>query len=862
MHSPLANSNLTINSSHRLADKLVSWHMAVPPVDGGSMLYDLAGLDHGTLTGFSSTRGWTNNTRPGGFGPAVTHLASAYVQLPYNLNGFTDFTITSWVRGTSLGSSRGIFGRWDTSPAQQIIIRSNTGALQVFVNNTSNTNFGGNVTLSQSANVWYHVALTCSFGGKLYGYQNGIQGSTSYNPTGTLQTLSAGTNLRIGGLSGSLNSFVGQIDDTMVFGRALSANEIAQLYHESLTGYQSLLLRPKIVIASSSANTYNHTGSGGIKGGSAATVQENCNPSVSGGCKGGSTATVAEVINSISTSGGAVCGSSATCSSIWSNTGSAGAKCGGAADVQGSGQFNETMSGGIVCGSAATAAEVINSITITAAGVKSGSSGQAQCILSTSPTGGATCGSSANVSLVASVTSAAGALAGGNAIDSKQSGADEVGSGGLVIGGSVRPTGSQSVIAASSGIKCAGFHDFGYTANVSTSAGVKLGASSAPDVKYSTPILPAGARLSGSAQPTISESVGTPTSGAKLGSTAPFSWKFNPILAPSGITANGSSQPTQTGSKTVVPAGVKLSGVALIDLISAPAGAAGVQAGGSATLNVVYAVSGASGAVCSSSGAIQKTSTESGTGGAVAGSTGSVSFIGSISGLGGAKLGSNALVQTLISMIGGGKAGGTAVATSRWFLTGAGGAKLGGQTSGATPQVSGKIRYSFRRVDEATYMLSWVSAKTPPVTFRIYREGLQIHSYVSSTSSGEVLLPIGPGETPFIEVLDDNCAIPTLAFPGSMLLNWLETENASTYSIQEYIDGDWEEQRSFTAGLGAYNFQTRWLEDCTDNDFRVVPQDAAGNDGTPLTFHVYQVRHPDPPEVEYSFNPNGTFTVS
>lgn len=166
------------------------------------------------------------------------------------------------------------------------------------------------------------------------------------------------------------------------------------------------------------------------------------------------------------------------------------------------------------------------------------------------------------------------------------------------------------------------------------------------------------------------------------------------------------------------------------------------------------------------------------------------------------------------------------------------------------------------RIDLTTFKISWTSDLTPPVDFRVYREGRLVSSFTSATGAGELLLSIPSGDHPFIEILDDDNAIPSIAFPGRPTLQWLSVSGTSYYRVDEYVSAVWTERRIIPEdGRGVYRFQTRWLPDVTQAQFRVVPVGENGNEGTAKAFTFTVVRHPDQPSVSYTYS-SGTAKVT
>lgn len=166
------------------------------------------------------------------------------------------------------------------------------------------------------------------------------------------------------------------------------------------------------------------------------------------------------------------------------------------------------------------------------------------------------------------------------------------------------------------------------------------------------------------------------------------------------------------------------------------------------------------------------------------------------------------------------------------------------------------------RIDLTTFRLSWSSDRTPPVTCRVYREGALVSTQTSSTGDFELIVGIPSGDHPYFEILDKDCQVSGIAFPGRMTMQWTRVSGAETYRVDEYVSGDWTERKTYLDdGSGAYTYLSRWLEDVTQHQFRVVPIGSDGNDGTEKDFTFIMVRHPDEPAVEYAYD-SGTAKVT
>jgi hypothetical protein len=148
-----------------------------------------------------------------------------------------------------------------------------------------------------------------------------------------------------------------------------------------------------------------------------------------------------------------------------------------------------------------------------------------------------------------------------------------------------------------------------------------------------------------------------------------------------------------------------------------------------------------------------------------------------------------------------------------------------------------------RQLSSTSWRISWTSDATPAVTFYVYRDGVLI----ATTTATQWDLTVPPGTSPVIEVLD-TADPPEKAYPGRIVLTWYSVAGTSSYKVQEYITTIWVDRDQVTDdGRGYFVWTSRWLEDSTTHQFRIVPAGTNGNDGTPQELDVLMVRHPDDP---------------
>jgi hypothetical protein len=153
--------------------------------------------------------------------------------------------------------------------------------------------------------------------------------------------------------------------------------------------------------------------------------------------------------------------------------------------------------------------------------------------------------------------------------------------------------------------------------------------------------------------------------------------------------------------------------------------------------------------------------------------------------------------------------------------------------------------------DRTTREITWSTSLSDPL-FYIYRDGaLVTTTYAETWSFG-----IPENEDPVISVRDD-ATPPGYYWPGRIYLSWYPDAAvpASYYLIEEDSGAGFVEvARIPQTGLGYYRWLTQWLSDGYDTVWRITPVDAAGNSGEPLDFEYTQVRHPDTPNVEFSYS--------
>jgi hypothetical protein len=145
-----------------------------------------------------------------------------------SLNGTTDFSIGAWVK-TSAAAAQVIMQQRDTvgfvGEYRLSLTASGTVAFMVYGSGGYQYNFATTQTVNDGA--WHHVTAVRS-GANGYIYIDGVQAATA---SGTVQSLSSTIGVGIGADIRDNNAFFnGQIDEVLLFRRALSSADVLSLF--------------------------------------------------------------------------------------------------------------------------------------------------------------------------------------------------------------------------------------------------------------------------------------------------------------------------------------------------------------------------------------------------------------------------------------------------------------------------------------------------------------------------------------------------------------------------------------------------------------------------------------------------------
>jgi hypothetical protein len=164
------------------------------------------------------------------------------------------------------------------------------------------------------------------------------------------------------------------------------------------------------------------------------------------------------------------------------------------------------------------------------------------------------------------------------------------------------------------------------------------------------------------------------------------------------------------------------------------------------------------------------------------------------------------------------------------------------------------------RLGPTTWLLTWSSNATPPVTYYVVRDGV----LVGTTQLTSMQFEVVPGDDVAIGVYDAIGDISTsLPLSGRIMLFWTAVEGASCYQIRDGSGVTVDTVRS--NGETIFRWTSQAQTDGVLAVFTVTPLSQTGIAGTPIPFTGRIVRTPPTPIVTYAWSKQattGTITVA
>ena len=236
------------NANHResLTNGLVGyWTMDGRDIkwgDTGTEVKDISGNNnHGAVSGLTVA-----SVTPGKLGQGLQfNGTSDYVSIPdtdslsFTNGSGTDlpYSISVWVYMRDITQTAGMVSKWLSGDHCEYLLFIDSGTLRIQNYSWySDPMIGRSVSLSASnQNKWIHITATYTGSETNAGlalFVDGVRVDTTNTGWGTYTgTQNSDVPVRIGAFDGAANFLNGKIDDVRIYNRALSANEVADLYN-------------------------------------------------------------------------------------------------------------------------------------------------------------------------------------------------------------------------------------------------------------------------------------------------------------------------------------------------------------------------------------------------------------------------------------------------------------------------------------------------------------------------------------------------------------------------------------------------------------------------------------------------------
>jgi hypothetical protein len=126
---------------------------------------------------------------------------------------------------------------------------------------------------------------------------------------------------------------------------------------------------------------------------------------------------------------------------------------------------------------------------------------------------------------------------------------------------------------------------------------------------------------------------------------------------------------------------------------------------------------------------------------------------------------------------------------------------------------------------------------------------------IGTNESGQWQFTVMPNEMPMFSVFDDAADTPGDQYPGKATISWQRIEGTKRYIVQEYVAAAWTNRGVIEDdGRSYYEFESRWLEDATEHEFRVLAEANNGVQSLGAQTKFKMRRVPDIPDVDYSYS--------
>lgn len=233
------NMQRPVNWDSPLNRGLVSWWVVLPDTNRGAVTWrDIAGTNHGTLTGMDPATDWVGSTRPGGLGSLDFDGSNDYVTCgtgsatKYAWTSSNSISVCGWYRATAVQRSS-ILGIGGDANTWRINILS-TSKLCFSIATEGSTTSDYTVV---NGTTFHFMAVASRSENKVKIFVNGAEQTYSAQDTSLPTSTTNPTVLIIGALpvNTSAHLLSGRLDDVRLFLDDKS-NQAQQIFLDSLAG--------------------------------------------------------------------------------------------------------------------------------------------------------------------------------------------------------------------------------------------------------------------------------------------------------------------------------------------------------------------------------------------------------------------------------------------------------------------------------------------------------------------------------------------------------------------------------------------------------------------------------------------------
>ncbi len=199
---------------------------------GGTTLHDYSGYgNHGTLTGMDPATGWVTTPRGGGLD---FDGVDDYVNIgnPSIIDLTTSHTVSLWVKATTVNAFNTLVSQDQPTNEYLLLVDGGTSNRVRLITNGVNALVAANDTFV--INTWYHIVVTVDSSNMGVIYQNGVVMNSATITPSDVKTNDIWFGMR-DNVGGDI-PWTGPLDDARIYNRALTAQEIQQLYQNPYAG--------------------------------------------------------------------------------------------------------------------------------------------------------------------------------------------------------------------------------------------------------------------------------------------------------------------------------------------------------------------------------------------------------------------------------------------------------------------------------------------------------------------------------------------------------------------------------------------------------------------------------------------------